>query len=430
LPETIPPSGTPVQARCGKEFGQRNRFVTPGETSMEAVIDRSASDIDPFSSGYILDPYPAHRWMRDAGPVVWLEKWNVWAVARHEQVQAVLTDWKTFCSGAGVGIANMKQSGNWRTPSLLLETDPPDHTANRAIVGRILSPAALRALRATFESEAEILVDRTLAAGDFDGITGFAEAFPMKVFADAVGVPVEGRDHLIAWGNMVFNGMGPRNELFDRAMANAQSVTDWITMACQRENLTEGGLGAQVYRHVDAGEIDARHAALLVRSFLSAGVDTTTYAIANALYCFATHPDQWNLVRQDPKRAKGGFEEMMRYESPFQTFFRTTTRDTEIGGVAIASGSKILVSVGAANRDPRKWSDPDTFDVSRSTTGHTGFGVGIHGCVGQMIARLEVESLLTALARKVSRIELAGEPVRQLHNTLRGFERLPVRFHA
>jgi cytochrome P450 len=368
--------------------------------------------------------------MRDAGPVVWLEKWNVWAVARYEQVQSVLTDWKTFCSGAGVGIVNQKKAGGWRTPSLLLETDPPDHTANRAIVGRILSPVALRALRASFETEAEILVDRALAAGDIDGIAGFAEAFPMKVFADAVGVPVEGRDHLIAWGNMVFNGMGPRNELFDRSMANAAAVTDWITMACQRENLTESGLGAQVYRYVDAGEIDARHAALLVRSFLSAGVDTTTYAIANALYCFATHPGQWDLVRQDPKRVKAAFEEMMRYESPFQTFFRTTTCDTEIAGVAIATDCKVLVSIGAANRDPRKWSDPDSFDISRSTTGHVGFGAGIHGCVGQMIARLEVEVLLAALARKVSRIELAGEPVRQLHNTLRGFERLPVRFHA
>jgi len=126
----------------------------------------------------------------------------------HEQVQSVLTDWKTFCSGAGVGIVNQKKSGNWRTPSLLLETDPPDHTANRAVVGRILSPVALRALRATFESEAEILIDRALAAGDIDGIPGFAEAFPMKIFADAVGVPVEGRDHLIGWGNGAGSGSG------------------------------------------------------------------------------------------------------------------------------------------------------------------------------------------------------------------------------
>lgn len=394
------------------------------------AIAPATSDIDPFASDYILNPYPFHREMREAGPIVWLEKWKVFAVARYEQVQTVLNDWRTFCSGAGVGIQDVRHGGGWRTPSLLLETDPPDHTANRAIVGRVLSPAALRALRATFEKEADIIVDRVLEAGAIEAISGLAEAFPMKVFADAVGVPVEGREHLVAWGNMVFNGMGPRNELFDRAMANANVVTQWVTHACQRATLTGNGFGAQIYESVDSGAIDEAHAALLVRSFLSAGIDTTTYAIANALFCFANYPEQWQRVRSDPTLVKPAFEEMMRFESPFQTFFRTTTCDTEVAGVRIAKDSKVMVSLGAANRDPQKWTDPDNFDISRNTKGHAGFGAGIHGCVGQMVARLEVETLLTALARKVARIEIVGEPVRQLHNTLRGFERLQMRFNT
>lgn len=394
------------------------------------AIAPATSDIDPFAPDYILNPYPFHREMREAGPIVWLEKWKVFAVARYEQVQAVLNDWRTFCSGAGVGIQDVRHGGGWRTPSLLLETDPPDHTANRAIVGRVLSPAALRALRATFEKEADIIVDRVLEAGAIEAISGLAEAFPMKVFADAVGVPVEGREHLVAWGNMVFNGMGPRNELFDRAMANANVVTQWVTHACQRATLTGNGFGAQIYESVDSGAIDEAHAALLVRSFLSAGIDTTTYAIANALFCFANYPEQWQRVRSDPTLVKPAFEEMMRFESPFQTFFRTTTCDTEVAGVRIAKDSKIMVSLGAANRDPQKWTDPDNFDISRNTKGHAGFGAGIHGCVGQMVARLEVETLLTALARKVDRIVIVGEPVRQLHNTLRGFERLQMRFNT
>lgn len=396
--------------------------------SVETLAGRVSSVIDPFSPDYFENPYPFHAELRALGPVVWLEKWGVWAVARYEQVQAVLSDWRTYCSGAGVGIVNEKKEGGWRKPSALLETDPPEHTANRAIVGRILSPAALRALRSTFEKEAEILVDRIVDAGAIEGMSEFAEAFPMKVFADAVGVPVEGRHHLIPWGNMVFNGMGPRNALFDRAMANAREVTQWITMACQRDNLSEDGLGRQVYRHVDAGEIEEDHAALLVRSFLSAGVDTTMFAIANAIFCFAHHPEQWEQLRAEPSRMKAAFEEVMRFESPFQTFFRTTTCDTEIDGVAIPQDSKVLVSVAAANRDPRKWSEPDTFDIRRNTTGHVGFGAGIHGCVGQMIARLELEVILTAVARRVARIELAGTPVRLHHNTLRSFASLPVRF--
>ncbi len=257
--------------------------------SIDALTRLVSSDIDPFSSDFIRDPYPFHERLRELGPVVWLEKWGVWAVARHEQVSAVLNDWQTYCSGAGVGILNQKKLGGWRVPSALLETDPPEHTANRAIVSRILSPAALRILRSEFEKQAESLVETLVGAGSIEGIADFAEAYPLKVFGDAVGVPTEGRRHLIAWGNMVFNAMGPQNELYDLAMANADEVTQWITMACQRQNLTDGGLGAQVYRHVDAGEISAEHAALLVRSFLSAGVDTTTYAIGNALVCLAEH---------------------------------------------------------------------------------------------------------------------------------------------
>ncbi|XSC47502.1 hypothetical protein ACF1BQ_019790 [Bradyrhizobium sp. RDT10] len=228
-------------------------------------------------------------------------------------MQAVLTDWKTFCSGAGVGIDDLRRGGGWRTPSLLLENDPPDHTANRAIVGRVLSPAALRVLRETFEEQADIFADRVLAAGTIEAISELAEAFPMKVFADAVGVPVEGREHLVAWGNMVFNGFGPRNELFNRAMANAKTVSEWVTHACQRATLTDDGFGAQIYEAVDSGAIDEQHAARLVRSFLSAGIDTTTYAIANALFCFASYPEQWQRVRKDPTLVKPAFEEMMRF---------------------------------------------------------------------------------------------------------------------
>ena len=384
------------------------------------------SEIDPFSHEYILNPYPFHQRMRDAGPIIWLEKWGVFAVTRYQQVHSVLSDWRTFCSGGGVGLTDVRRGGSWRTPSLLLETDPPAHTANRAIVGRVLSPAALRALRATFEREAENLVDG-LIGKTIDAATELAEAFPMKVFGDAVGVPAEGRDHLIAYGNIVFNGMGPRNELFERATANGDRVTEWVTAACQRSALSQDGLGAQVYESVDSGVIDERHAALLVRSFLSAGVDTTTYAIGNALFCFASHPRQWDRVRKDPSLIKAAFEEVMRFESPFQTFFRTAAYDTEVAGVRIPKDAKILISLGAANRDPEKWSYPDVFEVGRNTQGHVGFGAGIHGCVGQMIARLEVETLFSALAKRVRRIELVGEPVRQLHNTLRGLESLPLR---
>lgn len=387
------------------------------------------TDVDPFSVEYILDPYAQHDALRQA-PVVYLEKYAVLAIGRFEQVQQVLGDYNTFISGAGVGLSNLKAEKPWRTPSLLLETDPPDHTKNRAIISRALSPASLRSLRERFEAKADDLVASCVAMDEFDAIPHLAEMFPMRAFADAVGVPQEGRRHLVAYGNMVFNTMGPRNEMFEDAMRNAEEVITWITNACRRETLTKDGLGAQIYTAADEGLITESEAGLIVRSFLSAGIDTTTNAIANALVCFAAHPEQWGKIREKPELMRAAFEEVMRFESPFQTFFRTTSRATEIAGTPIAPNQKIMISLGAANRDPARWERPDVFDITRKTTGHVGFGAGIHGCVGQMIARLEVEVLFKALARQVRTIELCGAPRRQVHNTLRGIEKLPLRLHG
>lgn len=400
----------------------------PGTVTAEREV--AASDIDPFSRRYLADPYPFHERLRAAGPVVRLESLGVWATGRYEQVQAILNDWQTYCSSAGVGIGNFHKEKNWRAPSLLLESDPPVHTRARAILARVLSPAAIRRLRDTFHEEAVRLVEPLIDGGGFDAIADLARPYPLKVFPDAVGIVDQDRENLIAYGDMVFNALGPRNELYQAAMARADEVVAWVTERCQRRTLAPAGLGADVYKAVDAGEVTEAEAALLVRSFLTAGVDTTINAIGNALFCFAEHPDQWRLLRDDPSRARSAFEEVMRFESPFQTFFRTTTRAVEIAGTPIGADEKILLAVGAANRDPRFWQDPTRFDISRPVVKHVGFGAGIHGCVGQMIARLEIEVILSVLAARVERIDLDGTPECLIHNTLRAFTALPVRMTA
>jgi cytochrome P450 len=164
-----------------------------------------------------------------------------------------------------------------------------------------------------------------------------------------------------------------------------------------------------------------------VRSFLTAGVDTTLHGLGNALWCLAGHPAQYAALRADPGLARAAFEEVLRFEAPVQTFFRTTTRDVELAGVPVPAGEKILLLLGAANRDPRRWPDAGTFDICRRATGHVGFGFGIHACVGMAMARLEGEAVLVALARRASAIVLAGRPRRMLNNTLRGLESLPLR---
>jgi 4-methoxybenzoate monooxygenase (O-demethylating) len=387
----------------------------------------SMSKVDPFSREFLADPYPFHEELREAGPVVWLDRYGIWAMARHEEVRACLMGWETFCSSAGVGLSDFRKETPWRPPSLILEADPPLHTRTRAVLTRILSAAAMKKLWTAFEQDAIPLVDRLVERGTFDAIKDLAEVYPLKVFPDAVGLAEEGRENLLPYGNMAFNAFGPRNDLFHQAMANAEPLVSWIASKCQRTALAPGGLGTQIYAAVDAGDLTEHEASLLVRSFLTAGLDTTVVGLGNALFCFAQHPQQWQRLRQDPSLARAAFEEVLRFESPVQTFFRTTTRPVEVAGTKLGEGEKVLLFLAAANRDARRWEDPGRFDITRRATGHLAFGVGIHGCVGMAVARLEAEIVLTLLARKVEAIELGGEPERRLNNTLRGLARLPVK---
>ena len=394
---------------------------------MDTSVAHPVSAIDPFSHAFLEDPYPHHESLREAGPVVRLEHYGIWAMARHQEVRDALTDWQTYCSGAGVGLSDFRKEPPWRPPSIILEADPPLHTRTRAVLTRIMSPAAINALRATFEREAEALVCRLVARREFDGVADLAEAFPLKVFPDAVGISEQGRENLLPYGSMVFNSFGPRNDLFDKAMANAGPVRDWIMSKCSRAALAPDGLGMQIFEAVDAGELTEAEAGMLVRSFLSAGIDTTVYGIGNALYCLARYPEQWTILRENPSLIRPAFEEVLRFEAPVQTFFRTTTKDVDVAGVKLGEGEKVLLFLAAANRDPRRWERADTFDVRRRATGHMTFGTGIHGCVGQAVARLESEALFGALAKRVAKFEMTGEPTRRLNNTLRGLDTLPLR---
>jgi cytochrome P450 len=194
--------------------------------------------------------------------------------------------------------------------------------------------------------------------------------------------------------------------------------------------LRPGGFGDQIYQAADKGEITLEQAPMLVRSFLSAGVDTTINGLGNALFSLAHHPHEYAKLHADPSLARPAFEEALRWESTAQTFYRTAVKDTEIAGVRVQENTKVLCFLAAANRDPRKWPEPNRFNIERRPSGHMAFGSGIHGCVGQAIARLEGEAVLSALARRVKRIEVTGPHSRRLNNTLRALKTLPLRLVA
>ena len=386
-------------------------------------------DLDPFGPTFFDAPYPGHAAVRETAPVVRLPRYDCFAVGRHDEIRTMLTDWESFVSSRGVGLTDYKTHPPYRGPSLVLETDPPLHTHRRNVLNQVLSPAAVRALRPRFAAAAEALAARVAEAGTCDGISDIAEAYPLTVFPDALGMPEAGRENLLPYGNFVFNSMGPRNALLEASLAELPPLNEWVTRQSQREALTPDGFGAAIHACADRGEITAEEAPLLVRSLLSAGVDTTVNGIGAALFCLARNPGEWARLRADPSLARGAFEEAVRFESPVQTFFRTTARDVVLGGTPIPEGRKVLMFLAAANRDPRRWDDPDRYDITRNAAGHVGFGAGIHMCVGQVLARLEGEVMLQALARHVARLEPNGPPRRRHNNTLRGLTSLPLRLH-
>lgn len=387
-------------------------------------------DVDPYAPETLLDPEGYYTALRAKGPMVYLPKYSALAVGRFAETREVFSDHSRFVSSRGVGLDDFKLTEGWRPKSIILEVDPPEHTRTRRVMIRAMSPKVAAALEEMFVETAEAMVDALLARESFEAVTEFAEAFPTTVFPKAVGMKDGNPRHLVDYGAMVFNSIGPDNALRRATLKNAPEIVGWINAACARERLLPGGMGEMLYAAADAGEITQEEAGMLVRSFLSAGVDTTVTGLGNALWCLATHPAEFDKLRADPSLARPCFEEVLRFTSPVHTFCRTADLDTEVSGVAVPEGAKILCVLGAANMDPDKWGDPEVFRVDRRPQGHLAFGVGIHGCVGQNIARAEADAVLGALARKVGRIELAGEAVWRPGNAMRALERLPLRFHG
>lgn len=397
---------------------------------MTAALDHvPTTDVDPFDPGVLTDPLGFHERLRAAGPLVRLTRHDVLALGRYAEVRAALTDWQSLRSGAGVGLANFHTEAPWRPPSLLLEADPPHHDAPRRVLGTVLGPRALRTLRDRWATDAEALVDEVLARGhEFDAVPAIAEAFPLRVFPDAVGLPAAGRENLLPYGDLLFNAFGPRNALLEAKLPRLGELSAWVNAQCARAALAADGFGADIWAAADRGDITPEQAPLVVRSLLSAGVDTTVTGLAAVLHAVATHPEQWARLRADPGLARVAFDEAVRWESPVQTFFRTTATDTELAGVRVPAGRKVLLFLGSANRDPRRWGpDAGAFDLGRDPSGHVGFGMGLHQCVGQHVARLEAESVLRALVARVATITPAGPPRRRPNNTMRAWASMPLR---
>ena len=384
-------------------------------------------DDDLFDAAAVRDARAVDDAVRELAPVVKLARENITMIARYEHVSAGLRDWKTFSS-----TSRPWHDPNSVRPELLLTDDPPKHTGVRAVVANALSPKALSKMAEAFSADAETLITglKARSGATVDAVAEITRPFVYKVLPDLLGIPVPGREHMYAFGNMVWATMGPMNDLFHAAMVDTGPVIEWATNCCSRENLESDGLGMQMFLAADRGEITHDEAKLLVGILLSAAADTTIITLANAIRAFAIFPDQYQLVRANPSLARAAFEESLRWDSPSRMAGRIAMRDVEIEGVTIPHGERCGLMFAAANRDPRKWSDPDRFDVQRDNRGHVGWGYGVHSCVGRVLAGLEADALLGAVVKHIERFEPAGEPEPWMTTIGHGPEKLPVRCFA
>ena len=385
-------------------------------------------DVDPYEPGMLADPAGYYAELRRLGPLVYIPRYAMLACGRYDVTREIFSDHARFVSSRGVGLTDFSLETPWRAPSIILEADPPEHGKARRVMARVMSPGAVTRLRAMFDAKAEELVDRLLSLGDVEAVVDVAEAYSVSAFPPAVGLRNIDQRALVDYGSMVFNALGPDNALRREAMAKAPTIVPWITEQCQRANLDPDGFGAEIYAAADAGDITHAEAGLLVRSLLSAGIDTTVTGIGSALWALGRNPAEFERLRADPKLARNAFEEVLRLTSPVHSFCRTVASATSVAGVELEEGTKILCVLGAANLDPDKWAEPDRFDIGRRAGGHLAFGVGIHACVGQNIARAEGEALLSAIARKVRSITPTAEAVWRPNNAVHALDRLPLGF--
>lgn len=381
---------------------------------------------DLYSRSAILDPHPHYTRLRDLGPVVRLPRHRVYALPRYAECKAVLRDHDTFASGGGVALNPVT---NRLSRDTTLGSDGADHRRRRTLLAHRMLPRALHTIQERVHQRAAETVVTALRAGTVDGVA-LAAALPLSIVPDLVGWPHDGRDHLLPWAAATFDALGPLNGRGVRTATANLAMLRYARTLVRERALLPGSAGADVLQAADAGEISPAEATALMIDYLAPSLDTTIGAVSAALHLFATHPDQWDAVRADPGLIPNAVNEAVRYESPIRGFTRTVRQPTALAGTPLPAGARILVLYASANRDPREWADPDTFDIHRDATRQLGFGYGRHGCAGQALARLEAGAVLTALAERVARIEIAGEPDWLPNNVIRRYARLPLRLVA
>jgi cytochrome P450 len=262
---------------------------------------------------------------------------------------------------------------------------------------------------------------------EFDAAAELAPYLPLTIVRDLVGLGDYGKDNMLDWGAATFELMGNPGERRDRAVNNMQELRQYLENPETLDGLSEDGWARRATQAGIEQGMEPSRAAELMRDYIAPSLDTTISAIGFGISLFAQFPEAWDKLRANRSLLRNAIDEIVRLNTPIRAFTRFVTEPVTIDGCEIKQGSRVLIVFGAANRDPKRFSNPDLFDIERKSGGHVGFGYGVHACLGMNLARLEMSSLFGALADRVERFELTGPVVPGVNSTIYSLASVPVR---
>jgi len=423
--------GHSPQAAQAREAGSRAAFP-------EAA---AGFDLKKLSPEFLEDPYPTYRALRQFDPVHRMPDGSYF-LTRYDDCLAVYRDTETWSSDKKIDFRpNFRDSLLYEhhTTSLVFN-DPPYHTRVRKLLAPAFTPRALRALQDRIEQLVDRLLEAAATRGDIDLISDFAAAIPVQLIGDMLGIPQDEREPLRRWSLAILGALEPvlSPQQFDTGVTAVAEFKNYLKDIISRRLRRGPGDPAEILsKLVEASEfalaagqgerlskLELIHNCIFL---LNAGHETTTNLIGNAVDLLIRHPDAMSDLRRHPEVLETAIEEFLRMESSNQLGNRRATRETKLGGVLMPSGTYVHICIGAANRDPAQFPDPDCPDIRRAPNRHLAFATGIHACAGMSLARMEAEVAIGRLLSRFSRIEPAGAPVRGGRARFRGFTSYPVR---
>ena len=424
--------------------------MVPSEVRPDSLPHVDILGHDVYERGV---PHAAYDELRAAAPVAWVNETmtnghhgkGFWALTSHEHVVAVHKDWRTFSSEVGgTEIEELEADQEaLHARRTMLETDPPRHATLRQLVNPAFSRVAVDTYAAHATELIDDVLDRALAEGEIDGVRAIARELPIRLITGLLGVPDDDAPQLFRWADQIVYNADPDYSpaVSDRTDTDpyrllpfrspvSLKVLEYVQrLSAARRGADGGDVLTVLANAVVHGEVlTEREQGTFFLLLLIAGNETTRHSLAQGLLAFADHPQLLQRLHDAPSLLDTATEEVLRWTSPQLHFRRTATVDTTLGGVPIAAGDKVVSWYLAANFDPAVFRSPHTFDIARTPNRHVTFGGGgPHLCLGQWMARLEVRTFLAALAKRVERVELIGEPRRVRSNFINGLKELPLR---